>query len=59
MLKFPFILLILMNSAAAGIRSRTLIINLPGSPRAVREQLAYIIDNLRHGLDMLTSASEK
>jgi molybdenum cofactor synthesis domain-containing protein len=49
----------MFSRAAAGIRSRTLIINLPGSPRAVREQLAYIIDSLRHGLDMLTGAGEK
>lgn len=43
----------MLSRAAAAIRGRTLIINLPGSPKAVREQLSFIIDDLRHGLDML------
>ncbi|MDR1970300.1 MAG: MogA/MoaB family molybdenum cofactor biosynthesis protein [Treponema sp.] len=46
----------MLSRAAAGIRGRTLIVNLPGSPRAVREQLSFIIDELRHGLDMLTGS---
>ncbi|MDR1929059.1 MAG: MogA/MoaB family molybdenum cofactor biosynthesis protein [Treponema sp.] len=44
----------MLSRAAAAIRGRTLIVNLPGSPKAVREQLSFIIDELRHGLDMLT-----
>jgi molybdenum cofactor synthesis domain-containing protein len=44
----------MLSRAAAGIRGKTLIINLPGSPRAVRENLEYIIEELRHGLDILT-----
>ena len=44
----------MLSRAAAAIRGRTLIINLPGSPKAVREQLSFIIDELRHGLDMLS-----
>jgi molybdenum cofactor synthesis domain-containing protein len=43
----------MLSRAGAAIRGRTLIINLPGSPKAVREQLSFIIDDLRHGLDML------
>ncbi|MDR0399717.1 MAG: MogA/MoaB family molybdenum cofactor biosynthesis protein [Treponema sp.] len=46
----------MLSRAAAGIRGRTLIVNLPGSPRAVREQLSFLINELRHGLDMLTGA---
>ena len=38
----------------AGIRGKTLIINLPGSPKAVRESLEYIIDALGHGIEILT-----
>ena len=37
----------------AGIRGRTLIINLPGNPKAARENLEAVIDSLEHGLDML------
>jgi molybdenum cofactor synthesis domain-containing protein len=44
----------MLSRAAAAIRGRTLIVNLPGSPGAVREQLSFIMDELRHGLDMLT-----
>jgi molybdenum cofactor synthesis domain-containing protein len=43
----------MLSRAAAVIRNKTLIINLPGSPRAVRENLEYIIGELRHGLDIL------
>ncbi|MDR1618241.1 MAG: MogA/MoaB family molybdenum cofactor biosynthesis protein [Treponema sp.] len=48
----------MLSRAAAAIRGRTLIVNLPGSPKAVREQLPLIIDELRHGLDMLTGGPE-
>jgi molybdenum cofactor synthesis domain-containing protein len=44
----------MLSRAAAAIRGRTLIINLPGSPKAVRENLEFIISELKHGLDMLT-----
>jgi molybdenum cofactor synthesis domain-containing protein len=44
----------MLSRAVAAIRKDTLIINLPGSPKAVKENLEYIIDSLRHGLDMLT-----
>lgn len=44
----------MLSRAAAGIRKSTLIVNLPGSPKAVRESLEYIIPALRHGLEILT-----
>jgi molybdenum cofactor synthesis domain-containing protein len=44
----------LLSRAVSVIRGRTLIVNLPGSPKAVRENLEFIIDELRHGLDILT-----
>ncbi|MGI6069506.1 MAG: MogA/MoaB family molybdenum cofactor biosynthesis protein [Blautia sp.] len=43
----------MLSRAAAGIRGKTLIVNLPGSPKAVRECLEYIIDTLEHGLEIL------
>ncbi len=43
----------MLSRAEAGIRKRTLIINLPGSPKAVRECLEYIAPELRHGLEIL------
>ncbi|GHU85323.1 molybdenum cofactor biosynthesis protein [Spirochaetia bacterium] len=44
----------MLSRGMAAIRGTTLIINLPGSPRAVRENLEFIIPELRHGLDILT-----
>ena len=37
----------------AGIRGRTLIINLPGSPKAVRENLDVLLPILPHALELL------
>lgn len=42
-----------LSRATAGIRKQTLIINLPGSPKAVRENLGWILPALPHGLDIL------
>lgn len=44
----------MLSRSAAGIRKKTLIVNLPGSPKAVRECLEYIISELGHGIDILT-----
>ena len=43
----------MLSRAAAGIRGRTLIVNLPGNPKAVEECLEYILPALRHGLEVL------
>jgi molybdopterin adenylyltransferase len=49
----------MLSRGISGIRGRTLIINLPGSPKAVKESLEYIIDELEHGLGILVGdASE-
>lgn len=44
----------MLSRAAAGIRKSTLIVNLPGSPKAVRESLEFILPALWHGLEILT-----
>lgn len=44
----------MLSRAASVIRSQTLIVNLPGSPKAVKESLEYLLDTLPHGLDILT-----
>ena len=43
----------MLSRAIAAIRGSTLIVNLPGSPKAVRENLSIILPELRHGLDIL------
>ena len=42
-----------LSRATAGIRGRTLIVNLPGSPRAAVENLEAVVGPLAHGLDIL------
>ena len=44
-----------LSRSAAGIRGRTLIINLPGSKKASAENILAVIDPVAHGLDMLYS----
>ena len=44
----------MLSRATAGIRKRTLIINRPGSPKAVRESLEVVMDSLGHGIEILT-----
>lgn len=43
----------MLSRAVSGIRKKTLIINLPGSPKAVQESLEYILPALDHGLGIL------
>lgn len=42
-----------LSRAEAGIRGRTLIVNLPGSEKAARENLLAVLDPIRHGVEML------
>lgn len=44
-----------LSRSAAGIRGTTLIVNLPGSERAARENLLAVIDAIGHGMEMLVS----
>ncbi|HMB20630.1 MAG TPA: molybdopterin adenylyltransferase [Spirochaetota bacterium] len=43
----------MLSRAVAGIRGRTLIINLPGSPKAVKENLQFIEAAIPHAMDLL------
>jgi molybdenum cofactor synthesis domain-containing protein len=43
----------MISRAVAGMRKRTLIVNLPGSPRAVRENLAVILPALPHAIEKI------
>ena len=44
-----------LSRSAAGIRGKTLIVNLPGSEKAAKENLAAVIDAVGHGMEMLFS----
>lgn len=43
----------MLSRGVSVIRGSTLIVNLPGSPKAVKESLGYLVDTLPHGLDIL------
>ena len=43
----------MLSRAVSGIRGGTLIVNLPGSPKAARENLEAVLPALEHGLKML------
>ncbi|MCP4357254.1 MAG: MogA/MoaB family molybdenum cofactor biosynthesis protein [Chloroflexi bacterium] len=46
----------MLSRAVAGIRSQTLIINMPGNPKAVRENLGILLPILPHALELITDA---
>jgi molybdopterin adenylyltransferase len=49
----------MLSRGVAGIRGRTLIVNLPGSPKGVQENLMAVMDQLPHALAVLTGRFEE
>lgn len=43
----------MLSRAVSGIRKNTLIVNLPGSPKACKEALYFVLDDIKHGIDIL------
>jgi len=49
----------MLSRGVAGVRGRTLIINLPGSPKAVKECLEYLLPILPHAINLLTEGPKE
>lgn len=49
----------ILSRGVSVIRKNTLIVNLPGSPKAVKENLEFILNSLSHGLDILLSKDKE
>lgn len=43
----------MLSRGTAGVRGTTLIVNLPGSEKAVRESFGFVADQLEHAVDMM------
>ncbi|MBA2678896.1 MAG: MogA/MoaB family molybdenum cofactor biosynthesis protein [Ktedonobacteraceae bacterium] len=49
----------MLSRGAAGVRGRTLIINFPGSPKAVKECMEYVLSVLPHAINLLTEGPKE
>jgi molybdopterin adenylyltransferase len=49
----------MISRAVAGVRNKTLIVNLPGSPAAVKENLQVILPALPHALDKIRGSKKE
>lgn len=49
----------MFSRSVSGIRGKTLIVNLPGSPKAVKEVLEFLLPHLAHGLGVLRGTSRE
>ena len=47
----------MLSRAVSGIRKNTLIVNLPGSPKACKEALDFVLDDIKHGIDILLGSA--
>ena len=49
----------MLSRAVAGIRKDTLIVNLPGSPKACKEALDFVLEDIKHGIDILIGSAKE
>jgi molybdopterin adenylyltransferase len=49
----------MISRGVAGVRGHTLIINLPGSPKAVRESLEFVLPVLPHAINLLVEGPKE
>ena len=49
----------MLSRATSGIRKNTLIINLPGSPKACKESLDFVLEDIKHGIEILLGKAKE
>ncbi|WP_437629407.1 MogA/MoaB family molybdenum cofactor biosynthesis protein [Clostridium paraputrificum] len=49
----------MLSRAVSGIRKKTLIVNLPGSPKACKEALDFVLEDIKHGIDILNETAKE
>ena len=49
----------MLSRAVSGIRKDTLIVNLPGSPKACKEALDFALNDIKHGVDILLGTAKE
>lgn len=49
----------MLSRAVSGIRKDTLIVNLPGSPKACKEALDFVLEDIKHGIDILLGSDRE
>lgn len=49
----------MLSRAVSGLRKDTLIVNLPGSPKACQEALDFVLDDIKHGIDILLGEAKE
>lgn len=49
----------MLSRAVSGIRKETLIVNLPGSPKACTEALDFVLDDIKHGIEILLGEAKE
>lgn len=49
----------MLSRAVSGIRKDTLIVNLPGSPKACTEALDFVLDDIKHGIEILLGEAKE
>lgn len=48
----------MLSRGVSGIRKQSLIVNLPGSPKAAKENLDYVLPTLKHGIEVLNKVAQ-
>lgn len=49
----------MLSRGVCGLKDQSIILNLPGSPKACRENLSWVLESLGHGLDTLRGGSRE